>query len=402
MCGAEHQQNQRGGGSNKQRELTFEPLKFSSNTEEILWKYQRRQYLLRKLSSFRDKRPSVTSYTLAGPQGANGISDKGFGLKQAALRSPPPSRHPPTIRQLCKLRGYPAQRRVAIQGLAAINRPSLPIEGAAAPRGELRHYATGYNRDTDTGLRREYPSVCGLLQRQHASSLRFTLTSMIGRTRQLGQDGKTWWRQEASTPQHHMKNWKVMLWVVASLLTLVEEVFSEEENKEDQSDLQRILRQPSLYHAENMKQDNGLHTSWLKAFEEWSLMQGEEMQQSRWRRSPRDQNSHRTSRRNGKKTKSSRDCHLERKEMRVRDLGLGYDSDEIILFKYCVGSCHSSRKNYDLALKALMENRSISGNKISSHPCCRPTRYETVSFMDTQTTWQTIRWLSAANCSCVG
>lgn len=136
--------------------------------------------------------------------------------------------------------------------------------------------------------------------------------------------------------------------------------------------------------------------------EEWSLRQEQEIQQSRWQRSLRDSNSPRTSRRNHKKTKRSRDCHLEKKEMRVRDLDLGYDSDEIVLFKYCVGTCHSSRKNYDLALKALMDNGNISGKKVSSHPCCRPTRYETVSFMDTQTTWQTIKWLSAANCSCVG
>lgn len=130
-------------------------------------------------------------------------------------------------------------------------------------------------------------------------------------------------------------------------------------------------------------------------------MQEEEIQQGRWRRSPRAPDLPRISRRNRKKTKSSRDCHLEKKEMRVRDLGLGYDSDEIVLFKYCVGTCHSFRKNYDLALKALMDNGSISGKNVSSHPCCRPTRYETVSFMDTQTTWQTIKWLSAANCSCV-
>ncbi|XP_037625215.1 neurturin [Sebastes umbrosus] len=225
---------------------------------------------------------------------------------------------------------------------------------------------------------------------------------MIGRASTLRKDGKTWWRQEASTPQHHLKNWKVMLWVVASLLTLVEDVFSEEDNKEAQSDLERVLSQPSVSPAENLEQDSRVHTPWHKALEEWSLMQEEEIQQGRWRRSPRDPNSPRTTRRNRKKTKSTHDCHLERKEMRVRDLGLGYDSDEIILFKYCVGTCHSSRRNYDLALKAVMDNGSISGKKISSHPCCRPTRYETVSFMDTQTTWQTIKWLSAANCSCVG
>uniref|UniRef100_A0A3P8X8F5 TGF-beta family profile domain-containing protein n=1 Tax=Esox lucius TaxID=8010 RepID=A0A3P8X8F5_ESOLU len=125
---------------------------------------------------------------------------------------------------------------------------------------------------------------------------------------------------------------------------------------------------------------------------------------SRWERSPPDtEPSRRGSRKNRRKPKnSSRDCRMERKEMRVRDLGLGFDSDEIVLFKYCVGTCLSSRKNYDLALKAMTENGSISSEKVSVGPCCRPTRYETVSFMDAQTIWQTIKSLSAANCSCVG
>ncbi|XP_026200571.1 neurturin [Anabas testudineus] len=223
---------------------------------------------------------------------------------------------------------------------------------------------------------------------------------MIGSANKLSKDGKTRWTQETSTTQHHLKNWKVMLWVVASLLTLVEDVFSEED-KEDQSHLQHVLKQPSLSLAENLEQDSSIYTAWPEGFEDWSLMQEEEVQQGRWRRSPRAPDSRRTSRRNLKRIKSSRDCRLEKKEMRVRDLGLGYDSDEIVLFKYCVGTCHSFRKNYDLALKALMDNGSIPGKNVSSHPCCRPTRYETVSFMDTQTSWQTIKWLSAANCSCV-
>lgn len=86
----------------------------------------------------------------------------------------------------------------------------------------------------------------------------------------------------------------------------------------------------------------------------------------------------------------------------MRDLGLGYDSDEMILFKYCAGTCHRARRNYDLALKALVENRSISRKEVSGQPCCRPVRYEAVSFMDAHTTWRTIKWLSASNCSCLG
>ncbi|XP_068605400.1 artemin [Brachionichthys hirsutus] len=102
---------------------------------------------------------------------------------------------------------------------------------------------------------------------------------------------------------------------------------------------------------------------------------------------------------------SSRDCRMEKREMKVRDLGLGFDSDEIVLFKFCVGSCHSSRTNYDLALKALLKNGSLprhTTRKVSSHPCCRPERYEPVSFMDAQTTWRTIQSLSAASCMCMG
>ncbi|KAM4629811.1 uncharacterized protein artn [Polymixia lowei] len=218
-------------------------------------------------------------------------------------------------------------------------------------------------------------------------------------------DGNKWWRQEVSTTHHHLKNWKVMLWLVASLLMLVEDVFSEEDNKDALSKLipvNRELTWPPANYAQRQElgQENNVHAPWPAVFEEGSPAE-EEDQQSRWRRSPHDPTSPRTSR-NHKKTKSSRNCHMEKKEMRVRDLGLGFDSDEIVLFKYCVGTCHTSRKNYDLALKALMDNGSISSRKVSAHPCCRPTRYETVSFMDTQTIWQTIKWLSAANCSCVG
>ncbi|KAL0190279.1 hypothetical protein M9458_012977, partial [Cirrhinus mrigala] len=88
----------------------------------------------------------------------------------------------------------------------------------------------------------------------------------------------------------------------------------------------------------------------------------------RWQRSSTNTSSLLKSPRNRKKRRnqrgrSSQDCRLEKKEMKVRDLGLGYDSDEIVLFKYCVGTCMSARKNYDLALKVLMDNGSISSRK---------------------------------------
>uniref|UniRef100_A0A672QW10 Artemin n=1 Tax=Sinocyclocheilus grahami TaxID=75366 RepID=A0A672QW10_SINGR len=109
--------------------------------------------------------------------------------------------------------------------------------------------------------------------------------------------------------------------------------------------------------------------------------------------------------RNSRGRHSSRDCHVEKREMRVRDLGMGFDSDEIVLFKFCVGSCQRSRGNYDLALRALLANGSLpkrTARKVSAHPCCRPTGYEPVSFMDATTTWRTIKSLSAADCECMG
>ncbi|CAM5136581.1 unnamed protein product [Eretmochelys imbricata] len=47
-------------------------------------------------------------------------------------------------------------------------------------------------------------------------------------------------------------------------------------------------------------------------------------------------------------------CTVRRLMVKVRDLGLGFDSDEIVPFKYCSGSCHRSRSNYDLTLATLL------------------------------------------------
>ncbi|XP_062412148.1 artemin [Sardina pilchardus] len=165
--------------------------------------------------------------------------------------------------------------------------------------------------------------------------------------------------------------------------------------------------------AQEKEEENDDHTSWATLFESPTPLEEAEDHPRRWQRSASDPASQRSQRkgRKGKKEKGQRgknreketsDCRMERREMKVRDLGFGYDSDEIVVFKYCVGTCFSARKNYDLVLKTLMANGSIPSHMVSSHPCCRPTQYETVSFMDRQTSWKTIKRLSAANCSCVG
>nr|XP_049588324.1 neurturin [Syngnathus scovelli] len=211
-------------------------------------------------------------------------------------------------------------------------------------------------------------------------------------------DGKRW-RHKASQSRQQLRNWKVMLWLMATLLALAEDVFSKEDSPENQLDShRRVFRRPPR-RPDALETRDLADPFWPEGFEAWTLLQNVDAAQRRWRRSPRNGQPP-TSRSKPKRPDAS--CRVEKHRMRVRELGLGYDSDEIILFKYCVGSCRAARRNYDLALGALVAQGGVSARKLSGRPCCRPTRYETVSFMDARAMWQTIRWLSAADCSCVG
>ncbi|KAM9324635.1 artemin [Gastrophryne carolinensis] len=99
--------------------------------------------------------------------------------------------------------------------------------------------------------------------------------------------------------------------------------------------------------------------------------------------------------------KGEKGCSRQSIRVKVRDLGLGFDSDELITFFYCTGSCQQYRSNYDVTVTALLKNKHITHGRVSSHPCCRPTSYLPVSFMDVKNEWKVVDKLSAANCSCV-
>ncbi|XP_028857158.1 uncharacterized protein artn [Denticeps clupeoides] len=225
-------------------------------------------------------------------------------------------------------------------------------------------------------------------------------------------DGKRWWRLEVrplSPSQYHLSNWRVTLWVLVSLLTQVEGTFTgaekglEDSHTSVMKTTDRMAWYPHDYsEGQNEKEAEKATTSLSGLFGDVSTVDTADDHRKRWQRSLSDHASRRRSRKNRKKGQSSPDCRMEKRQVRVKDLDLGHDSDEIIVFKFCVGTCSSARKNYDLALKKLMDKGSIPNRKVSTQPCCRPTSYETVSFMDTHTIWQTIKWLSAANCSCVG
>ncbi|CAJ0965746.1 unnamed protein product [Ranitomeya imitator] len=97
------------------------------------------------------------------------------------------------------------------------------------------------------------------------------------------------------------------------------------------------------------------------------------------------------------------DCSRHYIQVKVRDLGLGYDSEESIQFFYCMGSCQKSN-NYDLTLTTLLKSKRIthsSHKRVSNQPCCRPGAYQPLSFLDANNEWQVVENLSAANCTCV-
>ena len=99
-------------------------------------------------------------------------------------------------------------------------------------------------------------------------------------------------------------------------------------------------------------------------------------------------------------------CGLRSILLQVRDLGLGYDSDETILFKYCSGTCPHARSNHDLTLHNLLLSGVLPhpapGELWHNAPCCRPTHHEDMAFLDNSHRWHKVEKLSAAGCSCVG
>lgn len=95
-------------------------------------------------------------------------------------------------------------------------------------------------------------------------------------------------------------------------------------------------------------------------------------------------------------------CSLKEVEVTVSELGLGYNSDETILFRYCSGTCDAAVRNYDLSLKHVRSIRKIKKEKVRARPCCRPLKYEgNVSFLDAGNRYYTVNEVSAEECGCV-
>lgn len=110
----------------------------------------------------------------------------------------------------------------------------------------------------------------------------------------------------------------------------------------------------------------------------------------------------------GRRTKRARrpkPCSLRELELTVSELGLGYESDETVLLRYCSGKCTAHRHNYDITMEHMMRTgfrKKGRKDKVSNGPCCRPTAFEKdFSFLDNKSRYHTIQNVSAKNCGCV-
>lgn len=106
-----------------------------------------------------------------------------------------------------------------------------------------------------------------------------------------------------------------------------------------------------------------------------------------------------------KRARRPKPCSVRELELTVSELGLGYESDETVLLRYCSGKCTAHRHNYDITMEHMTRTgfrKKGRKDKVSNGPCCRPTAFEKdFSFLDNKSRYHTIQNVSAKNCGCV-
>ncbi|XP_042352894.1 neurturin-like [Plectropomus leopardus] len=106
-----------------------------------------------------------------------------------------------------------------------------------------------------------------------------------------------------------------------------------------------------------------------------------------------------------KRARRPKPCSVRELELTVSELGLGYESDETVLLRYCSGKCTAHRHNYDITMEHMMQTgfrKKGRKDKVSKGPCCRPIAFEKdFSFLDNKSRYHTIQNVSAKNCGCV-
>lgn len=97
----------------------------------------------------------------------------------------------------------------------------------------------------------------------------------------------------------------------------------------------------------------------------------------------------------------TRGCLLKEVRLNVTDLGLGYQTKEVLVFRYCSGPCVEAETNYDKILNNLTHNKKLDTDT-PSRTCCRPIAFDDdLSFLDDNIVYHTLKKHSARKCGCV-
>ncbi|XP_061879858.1 neurturin-like [Entelurus aequoreus] len=139
----------------------------------------------------------------------------------------------------------------------------------------------------------------------------------------------------------------------------------------------------------------------FQSFTEGELqhMVGTLMDRKQWKNRSQSQT------RRTKRARRAKPCSLRELELTVSELGLGYDSDETVVLRYCSGKCTAQRRNYDITMEHMMRTgfkKRGRKDKVGNGPCCRPTAFEKdFSFLDNRSRYHSIQNISAKHCGCV-
>ncbi|XP_061887797.1 glial cell line-derived neurotrophic factor [Entelurus aequoreus] len=103
----------------------------------------------------------------------------------------------------------------------------------------------------------------------------------------------------------------------------------------------------------------------------------------------------------GRTSVQSRGCLLKEVHLNVTDLGLGYQTKEELIFRYCSGPCAEAETNYDKILNNLSHSRRLDKDT-PARTCCRPIAFDDdLSFLDDNVVYHTLKKHSAKKCGCV-
>ncbi|KAE8609875.1 hypothetical protein XENTR_v10011935 [Xenopus tropicalis] len=218
-------------------------------------------------------------------------------------------------------------------------------------------------------------------------------------------------------------SYKVTLWtVIVSFLLLSAMVtgsptpevnMNGQPNPEREAAILGTVSPDSLEPTPAVAMDQIIRSTWSSYYADNTTSEGhihDDLQDDLLFRSERSPIESARSKKNKKKPEGRRKggggkgCSLRRVRLKVRDLGLGHNSDESITFSYCSGVCQHPRSNYDITLSTLLKQKLItpgSHERIRDQPCCRPTRYEPISFLDVNNNWKIVQTILAAECGCV-